>query len=241
MTKSIFIDTTLCTACRGCQVACKQWHDLPAEKTVNTGSFQNPADLTFSTYKLVRMSEEVVDGRLQWLFFPDQCRHCTDAPCLDTAMDEGAIYKDPATNAILYTTQTKNLDAEEIAGSCPYGIPKAGPDGTIAKCDFCNDRIHNGLKPSCVAACPTGTMNFGTREEMLALAEKRLKVVQKKFPKAKLLDPGETNVIYLVGFDPALYWDYAVASAAPRRNNQGMTRAMALRKMAGPFARLMRV
>ena len=45
MSKSFLIDTTLCTACRGCQVACKQWHDLPAEKTVNRGSYQNPEDL----------------------------------------------------------------------------------------------------------------------------------------------------------------------------------------------------
>ena len=35
MSKSFLVDTTLCTACRGCQVACKQWHDLPAEETVN--------------------------------------------------------------------------------------------------------------------------------------------------------------------------------------------------------------
>ena len=44
MSKSFFIDTTLCTACRGCQVACKQWHDLPAEATENRGSYQNPPD-----------------------------------------------------------------------------------------------------------------------------------------------------------------------------------------------------
>lgn len=69
MSKSFLVDTTLCTACRGCQVACKQWHDLPAEKTVNRGSYQNPADLSFDTYKLVRMREEVIDGRLRWLFF----------------------------------------------------------------------------------------------------------------------------------------------------------------------------
>ncbi len=43
MSKAFFIDTTLCTACRGCQVACKQWHDLPAEETSNRGTYENPA------------------------------------------------------------------------------------------------------------------------------------------------------------------------------------------------------
>jgi hypothetical protein len=63
-------------------VACKQWHDLPAEKTVNQGSYQNPADLSFVTYKLVRFEEVMVGGKLKWLFFPDQCRHCIDPPCV---------------------------------------------------------------------------------------------------------------------------------------------------------------
>jgi len=237
MTKSFFIDTPLCTACRGCQVACKQWHDLPAEATVNRGSFQNPEDLSYLTYKLVRMNEEIIGKKLHWLFFPDQCRHCIDAPCLETAMDEDAIYRDPATGAILYTAKTKELDADEIIASCPYNIPRKGPDGMLAKCDMCNDRVHNGLKPACVTTCPTGTMNFGDRNEMVALAQERLKITQKKHPKAMLLDPNDVNVIYLVTQDPSLYSEYAVASA----DRGGMSRSVAIRKMMGPFARLMKV
>ncbi|MBW2654697.1 MAG: 4Fe-4S dicluster domain-containing protein [Deltaproteobacteria bacterium] len=237
MSKSILIDTTICTACRACQVACKQWHDLPAEKTTNVGSFQNPQDLSFNTYKLVRMNEEIVNNRLEWLFFPDQCRHCMDAPCLETAFDETAIYRDPATGAILYTTETKKLDADEIISSCPYNIPRKAADGTLAKCDMCNDRVHNGLKPACVTACPTGAMQFGDREEILAIAQKRLGKVKQKFPNAMLLNPDEVNVIYLVGHDPKFYADYAVAST----NKGGLSRSVALRKMMGPFARMMKV
>ncbi|MCP4720435.1 MAG: formate dehydrogenase, partial [Desulfobacteraceae bacterium] len=207
------------------------------EATVNRGSMQNPEDLSFSTYKLVRMNEEIIGNKLHWLFFPDQCRHCIDAPCLETAFDENAIYKDPATGAILYTAKTKELDADEIIGSCPYNIPRKGPDGTIFKCDMCNDRVHNGLKPACVTTCPTGAMNFGDRPEMLAMAEARLKTVQKKHPKAMLLDPGDVNVIYLTAFEPSLYSEYAVASA----DQGGMSRSVAIRKMMGPLARLMKV
>jgi formate dehydrogenase iron-sulfur subunit len=237
MSKSIFIDTSICTACRACQVACKQWHDLPAEKTKNMGSFQNPQDLSFDTYKLVRMNEEIINGRLEWLFFPDQCRHCADAPCLETAFDETAIYRDPDTGAILYTQNTKKLDADEIIASCPYNIPRKAADGTLAKCDMCNDRVHNGLKPACVTACPTGAMQFGDRDEMLTLASKRLESVKQKFPNAMLLNPDEVNVIYLVAFEPSLYSKYAVASA----DRGGLSRSVALRKMMGPFAKLLRV
>jgi formate dehydrogenase iron-sulfur subunit len=163
MSKSFLIDTTLCTACRGCQVACKQWHDLPAEKTVNRGTYQNPPDLSFDTYKLVRMREEVIGGKLRWLFFPDQCRHCIEPPCQDTAGEPSAIFTEGATGAVIYTANTRSLDAAEIRESCPYDIPRKAADGTIAKCDMCSDRVENGLLPACVKVCPTGAMNFGDR------------------------------------------------------------------------------
>jgi formate dehydrogenase iron-sulfur subunit len=218
MSKSFLVDTTLCTACRGCQVACKQWHDLPAEETVNRGSYQNPADLSFDTYKLVRMSEGVVDGKLRWLFFPDQCRHCMEPPCQDTAGEPSAIFT--------------NASSGEIRQSCPYDIPRQAKDGTLAKCDMCSDRVENGLEPACVKVCPTGAMNFGDREDILKLAQKHLAAAQKKFPNATLLDPDDVRVVFLVGFDPNLYHEYAVASAT----EYGISRHAALRKMLRPFA-----
>jgi len=235
MSKSFFIDTTLCTACRGCQVACKQWHNLPAEKTTNRGTYENPPDLSFNTYKVVRMREEVLDGKLQWLFFPEQCRHCVEAPCLETAADPEAIYKDEATGAIIYTAKTKGLDAGAIIESCPYNIPRQAADGTLAKCDMCNDRVTNGLLPACVKTCPTGAMNFGNRADMLKLAEQHLAEVKKTHPKAVLVDAKTVNVIYLAAYDPAMYSKNLMASAAP---GPGITRQMAMRKLFEPLTRM---
>ncbi len=232
MSKAIFIDTTICTACRGCQVACKQWHDLPAEETTNRGTFENPADVSKNTYKLVRMREEMIDGKLNWLFFPEQCRHCEEAPCLETADDDSMVYRDDKSGAIIFTAETAKGDIDAIRESCPYDIPRAGEDGALYKCDFCNDRIQNGLSPACVKTCPTGTMQFGGREEMLAMANKRLAEVKKKNPKASLIDADSVNVIYLVGDDPALYFENAVAGVT----NRGISRQVALRKMFKPFA-----
>ncbi|UCH23336.1 MAG: formate dehydrogenase [Deltaproteobacteria bacterium] len=231
MSKSFFIDTTLCTACRGCQVACKQWHSLPAEQTINRGSYQNPEDLSFDTYKLVRMRETVVDGQLRWLFFPDQCRHCYEPPCLDTAGDPSAIFKDGSTGAVIYTANTKNLIADEIIESCPYNIPRKAQDGALAKCDMCYDRVFNGLAPACVKVCPTGAMNFGDRAEMTTLANQRLEKVKNKYPKVSLLDADDVQVIYMVAFDPDLYHEFAVAS----NNAFDITRHAALRRMLRPI------
>jgi formate dehydrogenase iron-sulfur subunit len=232
--KSFFIDTTLCTACRGCQVACKQWHDLPAEETVNRGTYQNPADLSFVTYKLVRFNEVVVGGKLKWLFFPDQCRHCLEPPCQMAVDDPAAIFRDPSTGAVIYTANTKNVDAQAVRDSCPYDIPRACQDGTLAKCDMCLDRVQNGLLPACVKVCPTGAMNFGDRDQVMAMAQKRLAMAQKTHPKAKLLDPDDIRVIFLVAEEPKHYHTFAVASAGAF----DMSRAVALKRLLRPFTSL---
>lgn len=233
MSKSFFIDTTVCTACRGCQVACKQWHDLPAEQTENRGTYQNPKDLSFNTYKLVRMEETAIDGQLRWLFFPDQCRHCFDAPCQYEADNPRAIFTDDATGAVLYTAHTRVLDADAVIQSCPYDIPRKGPDGVLAKCDMCIDRVRNGLEPACVKVCPTNAMNFGEREAMQELAEQRLAAVKTKYPRAQLLDPQDVRAIFLTAFEPDYYHAFAVAA----RSHPGITRHAALRRMLWPLRR----
>ena len=236
MAYAFFIDTTVCTGCRGCQVACKQWHNLPAEATENRGSYENPPDLSFDTYKLVHMKEEIIDGRLQWLFFPEQCRHCIEAPCKEAAGEPDAIYKDEATGAILYTEVTKQLAADDIIQACPYNVPRKGPGGALAKCDMCNDRVHNGLLPACVKTCPTGAMNFGVRQDMVNLANARLKQVKAKYPKAMLADADEVTAIYLIAFEPNRYFGNVVASAG----SGGISRQMALQRMLRPFSKAVR-
>ena len=64
MGSGMFIDTTRCIGCKACQVACKAWNRLPAEQTDNHGILQNPSDLSYTTYKLVRMREQVINGKV---------------------------------------------------------------------------------------------------------------------------------------------------------------------------------
>jgi len=180
------------------------------------------------------MREEVINRKLNWLFFPEQCRHCIEARCLETAGDPGAIYRDDKTGAIIFTANTKRLNAAEIIESCPYNIPRKGADGTLAKCDMCIDRVENGLPPACVATCPTGAMNFGDRDEMLALAGKQLAVAKKKYPKAMPIDADDVNVIYLVAYEPKLYCKNAMASNAVF----DITRQMALKRMIRPLTNI---
>ena len=211
MSYSIFIDTTRCIACKACQVACKQWNQLPAEQTDNLGTLQNPSDFSYSTYKLVRMQEQLIDGAVRWLFFPDQCRHCLVAPCLLRARNTDAVYQDRETGAVIYTAETRSLDGQAITDACPYNVPRSNKDGALAKCTMCNDRIKKQQDPACVKACSTGCLNFGGLEDMLEMAHRRLEQVKSSFPDARLLDSENVRVIFLTAYSPDKYHDYAVS------------------------------
>jgi formate dehydrogenase iron-sulfur subunit len=237
--KSFFVDTSKCTACRGCQIACKEWNQNPATKTKNWGSHQNPEDLSFVTYKLVRFSEVVSDGELRWYFFADQCRHCVEPPCKDAAEALGykkAITHDAATGAVLFNTKVKikPKDFEEIKDACPFNIPRYDVKQMVmAKCTMCIDRVSNGLMPACVKTCPTGAMNFGDRSQMLALAEKRVRELKAKYPKAQLLNAKDVRTIYLVIDDSVKYHKFAQGQGPV-----GMTRIMAMNKFISPLMRM---
>jgi formate dehydrogenase iron-sulfur subunit len=211
MPKSFFIDTSLCTACRGCQIACKEWNELPANKTKQTGTHQNPPDLNANNYKLVRFNEYLENGTIKWYFFPDQCRHCLQPPCKETidSYVEGAAIQDKTTGAVVFNAKTQKAPFEEVRAACPYDIPRQAADGSIVKCTMCNERVTRGLLPACVKACPTGTMNFGERQEMLDLARRRLAEVKKTNPKAVLEDPEDVSVIYLLLDEPNKYHQIA--------------------------------
>lgn len=232
--KTFFVDLARCTACRGCQVACKQWKQLPAEQTKNTGSHQNPPDLSAITLKVVRMKE--VGGRddFKWLFLPDQCRHCVDAPCKDAGdgIVKDAITQDKETGAIIFTEKTKGLPFDTIKGACPYDIPRLdAKTKVISKCDMCNDRVLAGQLPACVKTCPTGAMNFGERDEMLAMAKKRFEELKKTNPKAVLVDYDQVRVVFLTEHAPNLYHKTLMSDAGGPKM---YTRLAALDKLLGP-------
>jgi formate dehydrogenase iron-sulfur subunit len=212
MPMTFFIDTSRCTACRGCQVACKEWNDLQANKTRQRGTHQNPPDLNAFNYKIVRFAEYREKGQVRWYFFADQCRHCESPPCKEAADNyvQGAILKDSATGAVIFTARTRLLTPKqinEVISYCPYNIPRLDTGtGILVKCDMCNARVRHNMLPMCVKTCPTGAMNFGERSKMLALANQKLTELKKEFPNARLQDPEDVNTIVLFMEDPKKYY-----------------------------------
>ena len=121
MPKARLIDVSKCTACRGCQVACKQWNDLPAEHTTQTGTYENPPELSGSTWIKVEFREKPGE----WLFRAHTCMHCTDASCEKVC----------PTGAISHNGEVVIIDQEWCIGcgycvqACPYGVPHKDEEG----------------------------------------------------------------------------------------------------------------
>ena len=202
--KFFFIDTTRCTACRGCQTACKQYKKHGVTKTKQYGTYQNPPDLDGNTFRLVRFMEHPAKtNSMVWYFFTEACRHCLKPPCkkkADQILKDAIIVKDYG--AVLYTKKTKDLEKsfKAIKQACPWSIPTwSKEEDQIVKCNMCFDRVEAGLLPACAKACPTGALNFGEEEDIKKLANEHLKKKKKKFGgKGEILDLEDVRALYLI-------------------------------------------
>ena len=171
----VLVDITRCMGCRGCQVACKQWNQLPAEKTEFGGTYENPPSLSADTWTKIQFFESS-NGRQEWRFRKQQCFHCDQASCV-TVCPTGAARK--TEKGIVIIDQSICTGCKYCVEACPFQTPKFSErSGTAIKCRFCWDRVANGLGPACVKACPTGALFFGRRDEVLREANARAKKVK---------------------------------------------------------------
>ena len=164
---AILNDVTKCIGCRACQSACKQWNELPAEKTTfaNTCGYQNPADLSHNTWTLVKFIEWDENQEVRWNFLRLACKHCSDAACQEICPVDAI---DQTDEGFVIINQEECVTCGMCKEACPYDIPRMG--ATATKCRFCIDRVYNDLEPSCVKTCPTSALLYGPRDEMLERA-----------------------------------------------------------------------
>jgi formate dehydrogenase iron-sulfur subunit len=193
-----YIDTSTCIGCKACEAACQEWNDLKVEPTQQTGSYQTRPALDAEFWNLIRFNELEVDGGLMWLMRKDQCMHCAEPGCLAACPAPGAIVQ--YENGIVDVDPAKCIGCGYCATGCPFEVPKFHvKTGKMAKCTLCVDRVEVGLEPACVKACPTGCLNFGTKEDMVALGNARVKQLQADgFSDAVFYDPqgvGGTSVV----------------------------------------------
>jgi formate dehydrogenase iron-sulfur subunit len=206
MATGFFTDTTLCIGCKACEVACKQWNQLPADGYAFTGdSYDNTSALGGSTWRHVAFVEqhapasEAAPAASKWLMMSDVCKHCTNAGCLE-ACPTGAIIRNEFDDVYIQPDVCNGCGY--CVPSCPFGVvdllahadytesrgfvsdgrthddatQKTG--GVAGKCTLCYDRQKIGMVPACAKACPTESIQFGDVAELQARAKERVDTLQ---------------------------------------------------------------
>src|SRR6266576_1736386 len=111
-----YTDTTVCIGCKACEVACKEWNQLPAtgggRHEMSGDSYDNTRRLDGMHWRHVKFIEQFSEDRSEgrWLMMSDVCKHCAQAGCLEVC----------PTGAIIRTEFDTVVIQPEV-----YGLPRA--------------------------------------------------------------------------------------------------------------------
>ncbi|MQA01931.1 MAG: 4Fe-4S dicluster domain-containing protein [Streptosporangiales bacterium] len=198
-----FTDTSVCIGCKACEVACKEWNEVPSTGLDLLGqSFDNTGGLGADSWRHVAFVEQRVpvadevatvdlgmpsvgmpeqpagdgDTAVRWLMSSDVCKHCTHAACLDVC-PTGSLFRTEFGTVVVQEDICNGCGY--CVPACPYGvIERRETDGRAFKCTLCYDRLGDGLEPACAKACPTDSIQFGELDELRDRADRRLAAVR---------------------------------------------------------------
>jgi len=201
--KATVIDLTKCNGCKGsavpeCVLACREHNrerfpkvQYPIKYYWPQKKYEDWSDKKDLTTRLTPYNWTFVDqvtvehqGKTEQVFIPRRCMHCDHPTCLKLC-PFSAIRKDSSGAVII--DDGICFGGAKCRDVCPWGIPqrqagvglylKVAPElaggGVMYKCDLCSDLIAQGDEPACVKACPQGALQFGSKDEMRALAYNR--------------------------------------------------------------------
>jgi Fe-S-cluster-containing dehydrogenase component len=176
----ILYDATVCVGCKACMAACKEYNHLPPDRSTPDSLWDNPRDLTANTYNIVKLykngsgkaKDQEIDG---YSYIRRFCMHCVDPACV-SACPVQALHKDPVTGAVEYNKDAC-IGCRYCEIACPYEIPRFQWDSAfpqIRKCQLCSHLIAKGNYPACCQFCPNGGSVFGSVQDLIQEANRRL-------------------------------------------------------------------
>jgi len=210
-----YTDTTVCIGCKACEVACKEWNQLPStnggQNTLSGDSYDNTRRLDGIHWRHVKFIEQFTENRQdgRWLLMSDVCKHCVKAPCLEVC-PTGAITRTEFDTVVIQSDACNGC--RDCISACPFGVIEVNPaSGTAQKCTLCYDRLQAGMEPACSKACPTQSIQFGTISDLRNRAQKRVEQLQEAGEKRAYLYGadekilGGLNSFYLLVDKPEVY------------------------------------
>jgi formate dehydrogenase iron-sulfur subunit len=199
-----FTDTSICIGCKACEVACKEWNQIPDESQGFTGkSYDNTLDLGANTWRHVAFVEQRrpvgVDAAAESLVEAARLNEIAEREGVETYQEDGDMRWLMSSDVCKHCTEAACLEVcptgslfrtefgtvvvqEDICNgcgycvtACPFGVlDRREGDGRVWKCTLCYDRLKDDKEPACAQACPTNSIQFGELSELRDRAEKRL-------------------------------------------------------------------
>ena len=213
-----FTDTTLCIGCKACEVACKQWNQLPSDGLKFTGnSYDNTGHLSATTWRHVAFKEKTdAAGITRWLMLSDVCKHCESAPCQHSCPTGAIVYNQFGD---VYVQNDSCNGCGYCISACPFGVlgrsekvVNEKADGHAHKCTLCMDRQEDGMTPACAKSCPTSSIQFGPINKLRETARQRVADLQARGNDRAYLygcdsvgDYGPLNAFFLLEDHPNEY------------------------------------
>jgi formate dehydrogenase iron-sulfur subunit len=152
-----FTDTSLCIGCKACEVACKQWNQLPATEPQWSGtSYDNTRQLGATTWRHVQFIEQI--GRRKSSSEPTRL----DLPLFAQGSTTDAIPETPPGTALPFFNSDRWLMHSDVCKHCANApCQEACPTGAIIRTEFdtvyVQQDICNGCG-YCIVACPFGVI-----------------------------------------------------------------------------------
>ena len=159
----------------------------------------------------------------RWLMASDVCKHCTHAGCLDVC-PTGALFRSEHGTVVVQPDVCNGCGY--CVGACPFGVIERRTDSAVSvredghvpavgvaqKCTLCYDRLSHDQEPACAQTCPTTSIRFGPREEMVDVARRRVTQLHEQgFTEARLYGAndddgvGGTGSVFLLLDEPEVY------------------------------------
>jgi Fe-S-cluster-containing dehydrogenase component len=168
-------DLTRCVGCRSCEAACNEANKLPKpdQPFDDTAVLKETRRPTAKAYTVVNQYPNPKGG--EPIFRKIQCNHCNEPACASACLVK-AYTKTPE-GAVVYDPDIC-LGCRYCMLACPFYVPAYEYDNAfsprIRKCTMCHERVKAGGVPACVEACPTETLIFGKRRDLLRIARERI-------------------------------------------------------------------
>ncbi|STF81737.1 anaerobic dimethyl sulfoxide reductase subunit B [Escherichia coli] len=151
-----FIDSSRCTGCKTCELACKDYKDLTPEV-----SFRRIYEYAGGDWQ---EDNGVWHQNVFAYYLSISCNHCEDPACTKVC-PSGAMHK--REDGFVVVDEDVCIGCRYCHMACPYGAPQYNETkGHMTKCDGCYDRVAEGKKPICVESCPLRALDFGPIDEL---------------------------------------------------------------------------